>query len=55
MASIQLTWTQFEEIRRHLEAIYQAHALDADEGIVKNTIIDSEWNNNGVKITIDLD
>ena len=55
MASINLTWIQFEEIRKHLEAIYQAHALDADEGEIKNTIIKSEWDTENVEITIDLE
>uniref|UniRef100_A0A6M3J4S0 Uncharacterized protein n=1 Tax=viral metagenome TaxID=1070528 RepID=A0A6M3J4S0_9ZZZZ len=55
MASIQLTWLQFEEILKNMQAVHQAHALDADEGEVKNTVIDSEWNDNGVKITLDLD
>ena len=54
MASIQLTWQQFNEILKNMQAVQQAHALDADEGAAKNTVIDSEWNNNGVKITLDL-
>ena len=55
MASIQLTWLQFEEIRKNPEAAHQANALGADEGEAKNTVIDTEWNKNGVKVTLNLD
>jgi len=54
MPSITLTWEQFEEIRKNLEAVHQAHALSAGEGEVSNTIVESEWNNTEVKVTIDL-
>ena len=55
MASIQLTWIQFEEILKNMQAVHQAHALDADEGEVHNTVVDSEWNADGVEVTITLD
>ena len=54
MPSIELTWEQFEEIRKNLEAVHQAYSLNADDGTVSNTIVDSEWDNDGVKVTIDL-
>ena len=54
MPSITLTWEQFEEIRKNLEAVHQAYAMNADEGELKNTIVDSEWDNTEVKVTIDL-
>ena len=55
MASIQLTWEQFEEILKNMQAVHQSHALNADTGEVNNTIIDSAWNEDGVEIALDLD
>ena len=55
MPSISLTWEQFEEILKNMQAVHQARAMDADEGEIKNTVIESGWNKGGVEITIDLD
>lgn len=54
MASIELTWEQFEEIRKNLEAVHQAHALAGSEGHVDNTIISSDWDADKVEITLDI-
>jgi len=54
MASITLTWEQFEEILKNLTAVHQAHALAGSEGHVENTVVETEWDENEVKVTIDV-
>ncbi len=52
--NLELTWEQFHELRLLCEAIGHARDLGADEGALKNNIIDGDWNPTKVKLKIKL-
>lgn len=51
---LELTWEQFRELRILCDAVHHAKDLGADEGELKNTIVDAEWSTAGVKMTLDI-
>ena len=54
MAETELTLTpaQFEELRAQCDAIKHARDLGVLEGELKNTVVESEWTENEIGITI---
>jgi len=51
---ITLTWAQFEELRLICEAINHSKSAGANDGELQNTIVDTEWDADEVKINLDI-
>ncbi len=51
---LNLTWPQFNELHALMEAIKHSKAVGADNGNLKNTIMDAKWETDAVEIKLDL-
>ena len=52
--NLTLTWSQFNELRLLFDAIRHSADAGAEEGELKNTIVDGEWTASSVEITLDF-
>ena len=55
MKKLNLTWAQFQELRALCDAIHQSKSLGAQDGELKNNIVESEWNTDGVEIKVEIE
>lgn len=55
MASVNLTWQQLEELKDLVNLISNSRSAGADEGQLKNSVVEGEWNEDGAKITLNLE